>query len=92
MGDFPVDMATVTCLLKTLGAVLQSLCLGKAGTLYQEGTIVMSKHIETRHKTWIQIMDELSLGREIIKQMLWWLLVSPSVIYSNESKPNDSPL
>ncbi|QKD56639.2 uncharacterized protein FOBCDRAFT_241400 [Fusarium oxysporum Fo47] len=36
---FPVDMATVTCLLKTLGAVLQSLCLGKAGTLYQEGTI-----------------------------------------------------
>jgi hypothetical protein len=36
MGDFPVDMAAVTCLLKTLGAVLQSLCLGKAGTLYQE--------------------------------------------------------
>ncbi|EXM19208.1 hypothetical protein RAB80_011541 [Fusarium oxysporum f. sp. vasinfectum] len=92
MGDFPVDITAVTCLLKTLGAVLQSLCLGKAGTLYQEGTIVMGKHIETRRKTWIQIMDELSLGRGIIKQMLRWLLVSPSVIYSNESKPNDSLL
>ncbi|KAJ9421259.1 hypothetical protein QL093DRAFT_2590736 [Fusarium oxysporum] len=92
MGDFPVDKAAVNCLLKTLGAVLQSLCLGKAGSLYQEGTTVMGKHIETKRKIWIRIMDELSLGRGIIKQMLWWLRVSPSVMYSNESKPNDSPL
>lgn len=92
MGDFPVDKVAVNCLLKTLGAVLQSLCLGKAGSLSQEGTTVMGKHIETKRKIWIRIMDELSLGRGIIKQMLWWLRVSPSVMYSNESKPNDSPL
>ncbi|EXK33461.1 hypothetical protein FOMG_10736 [Fusarium oxysporum f. sp. melonis 26406] len=92
MGDFPVDKAAVNCLLKTLGAVLQSLCLGKAGSLYQEDTTVMGKHIETKRKIWIRIMDELSLGRGIIKQMLWWLRVSPSVMYSNELKPNDSPL
>ncbi|KAH7227347.1 hypothetical protein BKA60DRAFT_590765 [Fusarium oxysporum] len=41
---FPVDMATVTCLLKTLGAVLQSLCLGKAGTLYQEDSGQERRH------------------------------------------------
>ncbi|KAH7245656.1 hypothetical protein BKA59DRAFT_437847 [Fusarium tricinctum] len=41
----PLDKATVTCLLNTLEAVLQKLCLGKSGTLYQEGTIIDGKHI-----------------------------------------------
>ncbi|KAF9760897.1 hypothetical protein IL306_004062 [Fusarium sp. DS 682] len=92
MAEFAVDKAAVTCLIKSLDAVLQSLCLGKSGTLYQEGTTVMGKHVETRRKIWIKIMDDLSLGRGIVKQMLWWLRAPPSVMVTDNSKSHDSLL
>jgi hypothetical protein len=86
----PLDKATVTCLLNTLEAVLQKLCLGKSGTLYQEGTIIDGKHVQTRHKIWLRIMDDLPLGRAIVKQMLWWLRAPMSTIVNDNSRPDGS--
>jgi hypothetical protein len=85
----PLDKATVTCLLNTLEAVLQKLCLGKSGTLYQEGTTINGEHVVTRHKIWVRIMDDLPLGRAIVKQMLWWLRAPMSTIVNDNSRPDD---
>ncbi|KAH6954769.1 hypothetical protein DER45DRAFT_571068 [Fusarium avenaceum] len=88
----PLDKAMVTCLLHTLGAVLQKLCLGKSGTLFQESTTIDSKHVETRHKIWVRIMEKLPLGRAIVKQMLWWLRAPMSTIVNDNSRTGGSLL
>ncbi|KAK2477269.1 hypothetical protein H9L39_09757 [Fusarium oxysporum f. sp. albedinis] len=65
MGDFPVDKAAVNCLLKTLGAVLQSLCLGKAGTLYQEGKSAMvDRNADTLEGAFMGISQLSTFGPE----------------------------
>lgn len=88
----PLDKATVTCLLNTLGAVLQKLCLGKSGTLFQEGTTIDGKHVEIKHKIWIRIMEDLPLGRTIVKQMLWWIRAPMSTIVNDNSRTDGSLL
>ncbi|KAH7179056.1 uncharacterized protein B0J16DRAFT_346227 [Fusarium flagelliforme] len=87
--DRPLDETTVTCLLKTLEAILQAKSLGKSGTLYKEGTTIAGNHRVTKHKLWIRIMEELSLGRAIMKQMLWWLRAPLSATISDDSRPDD---